>query len=172
MRELLIHFRRDAGADCREGNIAFRGFRFSWPDGSPIQTGLSRFCEAGTALLFGRKQPVPDECLLRLCCVTTSEDAPLLRPAPGVRARRVYLQREGPRGVLHFHNGTRTELVFEEGVDEPPVLRWIGLDDLPDGDRRWLDLYAVPANGRPGPPPKGGEPQTSSGGTSCPSRRR
>ena len=149
-RELLVYLRREAGGDCRQGGIDFHGFRFFWPDGTPVRTGLSRFCGAGTALLFGRRQPVPDGCLLRLCCLNTTEDAPLLRPAAGVRARRVYLVREGTRGVLHFHNGLRTELVFEEGVDEPAVLHWVGLDGLADGGRLWLDVFALPADAGPG----------------------
>jgi hypothetical protein len=143
-RELLVYLRREASGDCRQDGIDFHGFRFFWPDGTPVRTGLSRFCAAGTALLFGRRQSVPGGCLLRLCCVNTSEDAPLLRPAPGVRARRVYLVREGIRGVLHFHNGLRTELVFEEGVDEHSVLHWVGLDGLADGGRLWLDIFALP----------------------------
>jgi hypothetical protein len=145
MRELLIQLRRDAARDSLEGDVSFRGFRFYWPDGVPVRTGLSRFCGAGTSLLFGRRQAVPEACLLRLCCVSTSADAPFTRPVPRVRVRRVYLLREGPRGVLHFHNGVRTELVFEDGVDEPAVLRWVGLDGLPDGGRLWLDVFALPA---------------------------
>ncbi len=144
MPELLVHFRRDAAGDCSRDGIAFRGFHFTWPDGRPVRTGLSRLCGVGTALFFGRRQPVPDACLLRLCCVPTSEDAPPRRPAPGVRVLRLYLQREGRRGVLHFHNGHRTEVAFEDGVDEPRVLRWIGLDGLADGGRLWLDLFALP----------------------------
>jgi hypothetical protein len=144
-RELLVCFRRDAPGDRRDGGVAFRGCRFFWPDGAPVRTGLSRLCEVGTALLFGRRQPVPEECLLRLCCVTTGEDAPALRPAPHVRARRLFLLREGGRGVLHFRNGARTEVAFEDGVDEPSVLRWVGMDTLLAGDRLWLDFFALPA---------------------------
>jgi hypothetical protein len=144
-RELLVRFRRDLGGDYREGRVAFRGCRFFWPDGAPVRTGLSRLCEVGTALLFGRGRPVPEECLLRLCCVTTREDAPTLRPAPHVRARRLFLLREGSRGVLHFRNGARTEVAFEDGVDEPAVLCWLGLDTLPAGTRLWLDFFALPA---------------------------
>jgi hypothetical protein len=51
--------------------------------------------------------------------------------------------------VLHFHNGLRTELVFEEGVDEPSVLHWVGLDGLADGGRLWLDVFALPAAAGP-----------------------
>ncbi len=144
-RELLVHFRRDAGGDHQEGRVAFRGCRFFWPDGAPIRTSLSRLCEVGTSLLFGRRQPVPEECLLRLCCVTTHEDAPILRPAPHVRARRLFLLREGGRGMLHFRNGLRTEVAFEDGVDEPAVLRWVGMETLPASTRIWLDLFALPA---------------------------
>ena len=88
---------------------------------------------------------MPDDCLLRLCCAATAEGAAAQRPAPGVRVLRMYLQREGPRGVLHFHNGLRTEIVFEDGVDEPRVLRWVGMDALPAGMRLWLDPFALPA---------------------------
>jgi hypothetical protein len=161
MRELLVRFRRNpAGDGCRDG-LAFRGFRFSWPDGRPVRTGLSRLCGVGTALFFGRRQPVPDDCLLRLCCAATAEDAPPRRPAPGVRVLRMYLQREGPRGVLHFHNGLRTEVVFEDGVDEPRVLRWVGMDGLADGDRIWLDLFALPC----GHPPVGETGSAGRGGS-------
>jgi hypothetical protein len=145
VRELLVHFRRDAGGDCHKGDIAFRGCRFFWPDGSPIRTSLARLCDVGTSLLFGRRQPVPEACLLRLCCVPTTEAAPFLRPAPGVRARRLFLLREGSRGVLHFCTGLRTDVAFEDGVDEPPVLRWLGLDSLAAGARLWLDVFALPA---------------------------
>ncbi len=147
-RELLVYFRRDAGGDCHEGRVAFRGCRFFWPDGAPVRTGLSRLCEVGTTLLFGRRQPVPEECLLRLCCVTTREDAPILRPLPHVRARRLFLLREGSRGVLHFRNGVRTEVAFEDGVDEPRVLHWLGMDTLPAGARLWLDIFALPVESR------------------------
>jgi hypothetical protein len=144
MHELLVHLRRDSAGDCCRDGISFRGFRFSWPDGTPVRTGLSRLCGVGIALLFGRRRLVPDECLLRLCCAATTEDALPRRPAPGVRVLRLYLQREGSRGVLHFHNGHRTEVVFEDGVDEPRVLRWVGMAGLPDGGRVWLDLFALP----------------------------
>lgn len=149
-RELLVRFQRDPAGDCCRDGLAFRGFRFFWPDGRPLRTGLSRLCGVGTALFFGRRRPVPDECLLRLCCAATSEDAPPRRPAPGVRVLRLYLQREGSRGVLHFHNGLRTEVVFEDGVDEPRVLRWVGMDGLADGGRVWLDLFALPCGRYPG----------------------
>jgi hypothetical protein len=165
MRELLLQLRRDAARDGPEGGVVFRGFRFYWPDGAPVRTGLSRFCAAGTALLFGRRQPVPEACLLRLCCVSTSADAARARPAPGVRVRRVYLLREGARGVLHFSNGLRTELVFEDGVDEPAVLRWVGLDGLPDGGLLWLDVFALPAGAAPG---GNGQPVPGNPGTSLP----
>jgi hypothetical protein len=145
-RELLVRFRRDASGDRSKGDVAFRGCRFYWPDGLPVRTSLSRLCEVGTSVLFGRRQPVPEECLLRLCCVTTREDAPILWPAPQVRARRLFLLREGSRGVLHFRNGVRTELVFEDEVDEPPVLQWLGLDTLPAGKRLWLDFFALRAD--------------------------
>ncbi len=148
-RELLVHFRREAGGDYREGRVAFRGCRFFLPDGAPIRTSLSRLCEVGTTLLFGRRQPVPEACLLRLCCVTTHEDAPFLRPLPHVRARRLFLLREGNRGVLHFCNGLRTEVAFEDGVDEAPVLRWLGMDTLPAGGRLWLDVFALPVEATP-----------------------
>jgi hypothetical protein len=144
MRELLVHFRRDLAGDCCRNGLTFRGFHFYWPDGRPLRTGLSRLCGIGTALLFGRRRPVPDDCLLRLCCAPTTEDALPRRPSAGVRVLRLYLQREGSRGVLHFYNGHRTEVVFEDGVDEPPVLRWVGMDGLPDGGRVWLDLFALP----------------------------
>jgi hypothetical protein len=51
-------------------------------------------------------------------------------------------------------------------VDEPAVLRWVGLDGLPDGGPLWLDVCAMPA-GTGGP---GGNGQLVPGnpGTSLP----
>jgi hypothetical protein len=47
--------------------------------------------------------------------------------------------------VLHFRNGVRTEVAFEDGADEPAVLQWMGLDTQAGGMRLWLDLLALPA---------------------------
>ncbi|HTU88968.1 MAG TPA: hypothetical protein VMF69_02625, partial [Gemmataceae bacterium] len=64
---------------------------------------------------------------------------------PGHRVRRFSLQREGRQGRLYFFDGTPTTVVFDLDHDEAPVLHWIGLPSLHDGERQWFDLAARPA---------------------------
>jgi hypothetical protein len=67
------------------------------------------------------------------------------------------LQRDGQVGRIHLLDGTPTAAVFEMGRDEPPVLHWIGLTGVGDGEWQWLDLAASPV-------PTSGCPAAGSGG--------
>src|SRR5262249_8146776 len=53
------------GTEHVHGGIASAEFDISWPDGRPVQTGLSRFCNLGSRLLFGHGSQV-DTALVRL----------------------------------------------------------------------------------------------------------
>ena len=57
---------------------------------------------------------------------------------------------------IHFLDGTPTDVVFEIGRDEPPVLHWIGLPTLKDGHRQWFDLAARPLEEPVPASPRGG----------------
>jgi hypothetical protein len=70
-------------------------------------------------------------------------EAPLTR-LPGHRVRRFSIRREGRQGRLHFFDGTPTTVVFDLDRDEAPVLHWIGLPSIRDGERQWFDLAARP----------------------------
>lgn len=143
MREIVVLMKRDAQADCTKNNLEMKGLAFYWPDGTSIQTGLATFCGKGIQLFFGKGVEMPEQCMIRLLCRDVKEKESLWHPLPGIRGRRMFLQREGHKGVLYFHNGNRTELVFDDTVDEPPVLKWIGLSDLDEGIC-WVDIAAVP----------------------------
>lgn len=148
VRELIVNMRRNANADCDKNGLEMKGFSFYWPDGTTINTGLASFCEKGMQLFFGKGVEIPEQCKIKLLCRDAEQKEPLWWPMPGIRGRRMYLQREGTQGVLYFHNGNRTELTFDEAVEEPPVLDWIGLSRLQEGVR-WLDIAAVPMQEEP-----------------------
>ncbi|MCC6420922.1 MAG: hypothetical protein IT429_22025 [Gemmataceae bacterium] len=146
-RALTILFRRDPSRDREHGRIRFEGYRIFWPDGNPIDVGLDALCLHGPRLLgLGRHLAGRVERLLELVCFPLRGREDELTRLPGGRVRRFYLERCGRVGRLHFLDGTPTETVFEEGRDDPRVLGWIGLPDVPHGGRLWLDIAARPAN--------------------------
>jgi hypothetical protein len=142
-RTLTILFRRDPSRDRHKGNIHFEGYQVLWPDGRPVAVGLDAFCKHGQRLLgLGRHLAGCSERLIELICFPLSGREDDLTRLPGHRVRRFYLERSGPRGRIHFLDGTPTDTVFELGRDEYRVLEWIGLPHLRDGDQQWMDLAA------------------------------
>ncbi|MCS7046147.1 MAG: hypothetical protein NZO58_07310 [Gemmataceae bacterium] len=81
--------------------------------------------------------------MIKLICLPLSGRDDDLHRIPGHRVRRFYIQRHGDRGRLHFMDGTPTIAEFQLGRDDPRVLQWLGLADVADGGRQWLDLAAV-----------------------------
>jgi hypothetical protein len=142
-RTLTILFRRDPLRDCRRGHVAFEGYQIFWPDGRAVSVGIEGFCQRGLRLLgLGRHLDDRPEHMVELHCYALAGiEAPLTR-SPGSRVRRLFLERSGGHGRLHFLDGTPTALVFDLARDEPAVLDWIGLTALRDGRRQWLDLAA------------------------------
>ncbi len=142
-RSLIVLFRRDPSRDRQRGSIAFEGYQVLWPDGRPVAVGLDGFCKHGQRLLgLGRHLAGCHERLIELICFPLAAREDNLTRLPGHRVRRFCLKREGSRGRLHFLDGTPTETVFELGGDERPVLEWIGLPELAEGEEQWLDLAA------------------------------
>lgn len=148
-RILTLLFERDTSVDHEKGTIQYSGFRFYWPNGQPVRTALDKFCQRGVRFLFGRKGLEGTGRLLSLVCLPIDGmDAPLPELPPGIRSRRFFLLRIGQQGILHFFNGTPTDVVFEVGKDDPTVLEWIGLTQaLADNARAWFDLVALPLPG-------------------------
>jgi hypothetical protein len=142
-RSLLVVFRRDPSRDRQGGPVQFEGYRPFWPDGRAVAVGLDAFCRQGRRLLgLDRELAGRPEGLVELICFPLRGVEDPLTRLPGHRVRRFFLERNGPRGRLHFLDGTATAAVFEIGQDEPLVLDWIGLPTLADGARQWLDLAA------------------------------
>jgi hypothetical protein len=138
-----VLFRRDPSRDRQRNQIRFEGYQVCWPNGEPVTVGLDGFCTQGQRLLgLGRHLAGCSERLIELVCLPLSGREDDLTRIPGHRVRRFCLQRQGRTGRLHFLDGTPTETVFVLGRDEYPVLEWIGLPYLRDGERQWLDVAA------------------------------
>ncbi len=144
-RTLRILLRRDPSRDRVEEDVSFEGYKFLWPDGRPADIGLTALCKHGQRLLgLGRHLAGARERLLDLIVFPLPDgEAPLTR-IPGHRVRRFSICREGRQGRLYFLDGTPTTVVFDLDRDEAPVLHWIGLPSLHDGERQWFDLAARP----------------------------
>jgi hypothetical protein len=158
-RTLTILFRRDPLRDWRHGTVAYEGYQILWPDGRPVMVGIEAFCRHGQRLLgLGRRLAGRPELLVELLCYPLAGvEEPFTRLA-GSRVRRLFVERCGNSGRLHFLDGTPTALAFDLTRDEPAVLDWIGLPALADGQQQWLDLAARTVE--PAPPlPRGGESQ-------------
>jgi hypothetical protein len=142
-RTLTVLFRRDPRRDHRQGKVACEGYQMLWPDGRPVTVGIEGFCRHGQRLLgLGRHLAgLPERLIELLCYPLVSVEEPLTR-LPGSRVRRLFLERSGNHGRLHFLDGTPTALVFDLARDEAAVLDWVGLPALGDGQRQWLDLAA------------------------------
>jgi hypothetical protein len=142
-RTLTVLFRRDPRRDCRHGTVSYEGYQILWPDGRPVTVGIESFCQRGQRLLgLGRHLAGLPEGLIELHCYPLGGVEEPLTRQPGSRVRRLFLERSGGRGRLHFLDGTPTALVFDLARDESCVLDWIGLPALGDGQRQWLDLAA------------------------------
>jgi hypothetical protein len=176
-RTLTVLFRRDPGRDRRHGNVSYEGYQMLWPDGRPVTLGIEGFCRYGQRLLgLGRHLAAQPERLIELVCYPLAGIEDPLTRLPGSRVRRVFLERSGSLGRVHFLDGTPTALVFDLARDEPAVLAWIGLPALGDGQRQWLDLAARTVESAS--PAAGGAESTSSievsssGSLTTPSQRR
>jgi hypothetical protein len=144
-RTLTAVFRRDRSKDSISGSIRFEGYEIFWPNGRPAGVGVEAFCHHGQRLLsLGRFLDGRQEHLIQLICFPLSNPESPLNRLPGYRVRRLYIERQGSLGRIHFLDGTPTTLFLEIGRDEPEVLHWIGLDNLEDGQRQWFDLAASP----------------------------
>ena len=142
-RTLTVLFRRDPRRDSRRGDVAYEGYQMLWPDGRRVAVGIEGFCQRGQRLLgLGRYLAGLPERLIELECYPLADVEEPLTRLPGSRVRRLFLERTGIHGRLHFLDGTPTALVFDLARDEPCVLDWIGLPTLGDGQRQWLDLAA------------------------------
>jgi len=143
-RTLILLFRRDPSADRQTEKIKFEGYRPLWPDGRPVAISIDAFCRHGLRLLgLSKKLAGCQEKLVKLVCLPLSGKEDDIHRIPGHRVRRFYLRRTGAVGQLHFMDGTPTVLSLEEGVDDPRVVHWIGLNTLKDGEVLWFDLAAV-----------------------------
>lgn len=144
-RTLRVLCRRDSARDRVEDNIQYEGYLLFWPDGRPVAVGLTAFCKHGQRLLgLGRHLAGLRERLLDLIVFPLPDGEASLTRLPGHRVRRFSIQREGRQGRLYFLDGTPTTVVFDLDHDEAPVLHWIGLPALRDGERQWFDLAARP----------------------------
>jgi hypothetical protein len=143
-RHLQVLCRRDPSKDRQDNQVHFEGYEFIWPDGRPVAVGLDAFCKHGQRLLsLGRHLAGRRERLIEMICFPQpGRDADMTR-LPGQRVRRFFLERRGRRGRIHFLDGTPTALVFSLDDDELPVLHWIGLSGLADGQRQWFDFTAL-----------------------------
>lgn len=142
-RTLTLLFRRDRSRDRQRGPIFFEGYEILWPDGHPVTLGLDSFCSHGRRLLgLDRHLSGREERLIDLLCFPLGSLEDKLTRIPGHRVRRFLLQREGDVGRLYFLNKTPTDAVFKMGHDDPRVLRWLGVSELPEGGCQWVDLAA------------------------------
>ena len=142
-RILTVLFRRDTRRDHWHDEVAYQGYQMFWPDGRAMTVGIEGFCRHGQRLLgLGRQMVGLPERLIELVCYPLADVEEPLTLSSGLRVRRLFLERSGSRGRLHFLDGTPTAIDFGLARDEPAVLDWIGLTALGDGQRQWLDLAA------------------------------
>jgi hypothetical protein len=125
-KTITVQFKRNENYDAQKENIEYSGFDFLWQNGTPIKTGLDKFCQRGIKLFLGKNGLNQPNQLLELTVISiNSENDPL--PKTNCRSRRFYIKRENEKGIIHFMNGTPTDVIFNEEIDEPEVLNWIGL---------------------------------------------
>ena len=142
-RTLRVLFRRDPSRDRQHERIRYEGYAFFWPDGRPVTLGLDAFCQHGQRLLgLGRHLAGARERLVDMLCFPLNDAEAAITRLPGHRVRRFSLHRQGRQGRLYFLDGTPTTIVLDLDRDELPVLNWIGLSTLRDGERQWFDLAA------------------------------
>jgi hypothetical protein len=105
--------------------------------------GFDAFCTIGQRVLGLRTfLEGHDERLLELLCYHLETGKERMTVLPGHRVRRFYIERHGREGRMHLFDGTATAIVFHLDHDDPPVLHWVGLTELEEGERRWFDLTA------------------------------
>lgn len=138
--ELIVRFQRRPEAEHADDHVASLDYDISWPDGRPVQTGLSRFCNFGSRLLLGRRYEGGTALVRLIVHPVPGLEATLTRPGGGVRCRRLYALRRGDSIRLHFLDGRPTEVIFEADKEEPPVLRWLQADRMQPGEAFWFDL--------------------------------
>lgn len=144
MRTITVQFKRNENFDTQKENIEYSGFDFFWQDGTPIKTGLDKFCQKGIKLFLGKNGLNQPNQLLEITVLPiNSKDDPL--PKTNCRSRRFYIKRENKKGIIHFMNNTPTDIIFNEEIDEPEVLNWIGL--TPElKDVAWFDVVVKPVD--------------------------
>jgi hypothetical protein len=138
--ELTVLFRRRPGTEHARGGITYAEYDIAWPDGRPVQTGLTRFCNFGARLLLGRCYGGQAAVVRLTVHPVAGIESALTRPGGGVRCRRLYALRRGDSIRLHFLDGTPTEAVFHASSDEPGVLRWLQAERMWPGEPFWFDL--------------------------------
>ncbi len=145
-RSLTILFRRDPTQDGQRDNTRYEGYKVCWPDGRPVSVGINAFCKYGQRLLgLGKHLAGTHERLIKLLFLPLEGRDCDLNRIPGFRVRRMFLERTGHTGRLYFLDGTPTSIIFDMRKDETPVLNWLGLPALDDGEQQWFDLAAMPA---------------------------
>jgi hypothetical protein len=138
--ELLLLLGRRRELDQSKDRIVFTGFDVCHPDGRPMSVGINRFCQQGTRLLLGRARHL-DRALVRMTIFpVTGLNAPLTRVSRGVRCRRLYALRTGDEIRFHFLDGTPTEMVFQDRLDDRAVLDWLRAAWICPGIPFWFDL--------------------------------
>jgi hypothetical protein len=138
--EVTVLFQRRPGTEQARGSTTFAEYDIVWPDGRPVQLGLTRFCNFGSRLLLGRRYE-GETALVRLTIHPVAGlKATLTRPGGGVRCRRLYALRRGDGIRIHFLDGTPTEAVFHATDDEPEVLRWLQAERMRPDEPFWFDL--------------------------------
>lgn len=144
-RSLRMLFRREPSRDRQDEQVRYEGYDVRWPDGQRVAIGLTAFCTHGQRLLgLGRHLAGARERLVDLLLFPLpSKEADLTR-LPGHRVRRFSLRREGREGRLYFLDGTPTTAIFDLDRDEAPVLHWLGLPSMRNGEVVWFDLAAHP----------------------------
>jgi hypothetical protein len=121
------------------------GFQMIWPDGQSVGLGLDAFCfHAQRVLGLERYLKGLSERMLELVVFPLKSPEDDFTRMPGLRVRRFMIQRQGTQGRIHLVNGAATEIVFEDGRDEPRVLEWIGLAHLREGEQFWFDFTPRP----------------------------
>lgn len=146
-RTLRLLIRRDPSRDRVDEGISYEGYQVLWPDGRPAAVGLTAFCKHGQRLLgLGRHLAGVRERLIDLIIFPLPDKDAALTRLPGHRIRRFSLLREGRQGRLYFFDGTPTTVTFDLDHDEAPVLHWVGLPSLREGERQWFDLATRPAD--------------------------
>ena len=144
-RSLRMLFRREPARDRQDDHVRYEGYDFRWPDGRPVAVGLTAFCTHGQRLLgLGRHLGGAPERLVELLLFPLPNREVDLTRLPGHRVRRFSIRREERQGRLYFLDGTPTTAVFDLDRDEAPVLHWLGLPALRNGEMLWFDLAARP----------------------------